>query len=234
MEMPDNATHTLLIEDDPAIRQFMRASIIAHGFRLTEAVTGTAGVFYAIMLTPDVVILDLGLPDTDGIEVIRRIRQSSPTPILVISARPPARDKLAALNAGANDYLPKPFSTDELLRRIDVVVRYTARRLLDATEQLFTMDQLRVDLARRTVSVGGRDVELSPLEYDILSCLIKRAGSIVTLDQLRWEMSGEGRSLEDWRLRTGVAQLRRKIEEDVVRPHYLLSEPDAGYRLAVT
>jgi len=227
-------THILVIEDERAIRQFVRASLVGHGYRVTEAATGTAGVFHAITQAPDVVVLDLGLPDIDGVEVIRRIRESSKVPIIVISARDQNRNEAAALNAGANDYLGKPFSTDELLKRIDVLVRQAMQPSLDTVSQVFAVDHLRVDFSQRTVSVGGREITLSPTEYGILFILIVHAGSIVTLDQLCREIMGPNGPLEAQQLRISVAQLRRKIEEDVVRPRYVLSEPGVGYRLAVT
>jgi two-component system KDP operon response regulator KdpE len=227
------STHILLIEDERAIRQFVRVSLVGHGYRLTEAATGTAGVFHAIMRTPDAIVLDLGLPDIDGLEVIRRVRESSQVPIIVISARGQNLDETAALNAGANDYLSKPFNSDELLRRIDILVRHAKRTSPDLVGEVFTMDQLRVDFSRKIVSVGGRAVELSPTEYGILFSLIVHAGNIVTLDQLRREIGGSNSPLEVQQLRASVAQLRRKIEADVVRPRYVLSEPSVGYRLAV-
>ena len=227
-------THILVIDDERAIRQFVRASLVGHGCRVTEAATGTAGVFHAIMQTPDVVVLDLGLPDIDGVEVIRRIRESSKVPIIVISARDQNRNEAAALNAGANDYLGKPFSNDELLKRIDVLVRHAMQPSFDTVSQVFAVDHLRVDVSQRTVSVDDREVKLSPTEYGILFSLIVHAGSIVTLDQLRSEIGGPNGPLEVQQLRISVAQLRRKIEEDVVHPRYVLSEPGVGYRLAVT
>ena len=227
-------THILVIEDERAIRQFVRASLVGHGYRVTEAATGTAGVFHAIMQTPDIVVLDLGLPDIDGMEVIHRIRESSRVPIIVISARGQNRDEVAALNAGANDYLSKPFTTDELLKRIDALVRHAMQPSLDVVSQVFALDHLRVDFSERTVSVGDREVKLSPTEYGILFSLIIHAGSIVTLDQLRREIGSPKGRIEALQLRISVSQLRRKIEEDVVHPRYVLSEPGMGYRLAVT
>ena len=227
-------THILVIEDERAIRQFVRASLVGHGYRVTEATSGTAGVFHAIMQTPDVVVLDLGLPDIDGMEVIRQIRESSQVPIIVISARDQHRNEAAALNAGANDYLSKPFNADELLSRVGILLRAAARTPLDLVNQGFTVDALRVDFLYRTVSVGGHSVNLSSTEYGILFSLIVHAGSIVTVDQLCREITGSNGPLNVQQLRISVAQLRRKIEEDVVRPHYILSEPGVGYRLAVT
>ena len=227
-------THILVIDDERAIRQFVRASLVGHGCRVTEAATGTAGVFHAIMQTPDVVVLDLSLPDIDGMEVIRRIRESSQVPIIVISARDQNRNEAAALNAGANDYLGKPFSANELLKRIGVLIRHAMQPSLDTVSQVFAVDHLRVDVSQRTVSVDDREVKLSPSEYGILFSLIVHAGSVVTLDQLLREIGGSNCPLETQQLRLSVAQLRRKIEEDVVRPRYVLSESGVGYRLAVT
>ena len=231
--MSTAATHILVIEDEQAIRQFVRASLISHGYRMTEAATGTAGVFHAITQTPDIIVLDLGLPDIDGMEVIHRIRESAQVPIIVISARGQAYDEVTALNAGANDYLSKPFNADELLSRISILLCSIAKTPLDLVNRGFTVDALRVDLSHRTVSVGGHSVELSPTEYEILFSLIAHAGSIVTLDQLRREIAGPDRPVEVQQLRTSVVQLRRKIEEDVTHPRYVLSEPGVGYRLAV-
>jgi two-component system, OmpR family, KDP operon response regulator KdpE len=234
MAMSSAGTHILVIEDERAIRQFVRASLVGHGYHVTEAATGTAGVFHAIMQTPDVVVLDLGLPDIDGLEVIRRIRESFQVPIIVISARGQNRDEVEALNAGANDYLSKPFDTDELLKRIDALVRHAMQPSRNVVGQVFAVDHLRVDFSRRTVSVDDREVTLSATEYGILFSLIVHAGSIVTLDQLCREIGGPNGPLAAQQLRTSVAQLRRKIETDVARPRYLLSEPGVGYRLAVT
>ena len=232
--MSSASSHILVVEDEWRIRQFMRASLVGHGYRMTEAATGTAGVFQAIMQTPDVVVLDLGLPDIDGMEVIRRIRQSSQVPIIVVSARGQGLDEAAALSAGANDYLSKPFTTGELLRRIDAIVRRATRISLDVVNQVFAVDHLRVDFSERTVCVDDREVDLSRTEYGILFSLIVHAGDIVTLDQLRREIGGPDSPLDVQQLRTSVAQLRRKIEEDVVHPRYVLSEPGVGYRLALT
>lgn len=232
--MPDVSTHILVIEDEAAIRQFVRTSLVGHGYRMTEAATGAAGVFHAIMQTPDAVVLDLGLPDIDGLEVIRRIREFSPMPIIVISARGQTRDETGALNAGANDYLSKPFSTADLLQRIDALVRRATQPVLDSVNHVLSVEGLRVDFSRRTVSVCGREIDLSPAEYGILFSLIVHAGSTVTLDQLSREIGGPDGPVEARQLRISVAQLRRKLEEDVVHPRYVLSEPGVGYRLALT
>jgi len=228
--MPDSNRRILVIEDERAIRQFLRVAIISHGYHLTEAATGTAGVFHSIMQMPDLVVLDLGLPDIDGMEVIRQIRESSQVPIIVISACGQHCDEVAALNAGANDYLSKPCSADELLKHIDILVHHAMQLSIEMVSQVFSVDDLRVDFSKGTVSVGEREVELSPTEYGILFSLIVHAGSIVTLDELRREIG----PLEAKQLRTSVSQLRRKIEEDVMHPRYVLSEPGAGYRLALT
>ena len=232
--MTSVSAHILVIEDERAIRQFVRASLVGHGFRMTEAATGTAGVFHAIMQTPDVVVLDLGLPDIDGLEVIRRIRESSQVPIIVISARGQNGDEATALNEGANDYLSKPFTIDKLLKSIDALVCHAKQPSLDMVSQVFAVEHLRVDFLQKTVSVDDREVKLSATEYGILSSLIVHAGSIVTLNQLRKEIKGTNGPLEAQQLLTSMAQLRRKLEEDVIHPRYVLSEPGLGYRLAVT
>ena len=232
--MTSVSTHILVIDDERTIRQFVRVSLVSRGNRITEAATGTAGVFHAIMQTPDVVVLDLGLPDIDGLEVIRRIRESSQVPIIVISARGQNGDEATALNEGANDYLSKPFTIDKLLKSIDALVCHAKQPSLDMVSQVFAVEHLRVDFSQKTVSVDDREVKLSATEYGILSSLIVHAGSIVTLNQLRKEIKGTNGPLEAQQLLTSMAQLRRKLEEDVIHPRYVLSEPGLGYRLAVT
>ena len=222
----------LVIEDERPIRQFLRASLVSHGYRVTEVDTGSAGVKHALTYAPDIIILDLGLPDMDGIEVIRTIRNSSPVPILVTSARDRSIGAVASLNAGANDYLRKPFITDDLLNRIDALIRFV-RRSIDVDNEDFVVDHLRVVSEQKRVFIDDREIQLSPAEYGILHSLIVHAGGVVTLEQLSKELGSSLDLIDELRIRTGMIQLRRKIEGDAILPRYLLAEPGIGYRLAV-
>jgi two-component system KDP operon response regulator KdpE len=181
---------------------------------------------------PDIVILDLGLPDIDGLEVIRRLREWTAVPIIVLSARGQERDKIAALDAGADDYVSKPFGVGELLARMRVVLRHAARNSTDAAESTFAVGDLHVDLALRRVTVAGREVHLTPIEYRLLTTLIRYAGKVVTQQQLLKEVWGPQYAEQAHYLRVYVAQLRRKLEADPARPRYVLTEPGVGYRLA--
>lgn len=222
----------LLIEDEPQIRRFLRFTLASQGYRLLEAVTGVAGLVEAATRQPDIVVLDLGLPDIDGLEVIRRLREWSAVPIIVLSARGQESDKVAALDAGADDYVSKPFGVGELLARMRAAMRHAARSLQDASEATFTVGELHMDLARRQVDVGGTPVHLTPIEYRLLATLIRHAGKVVTHRQLLKEVWGPTYSEEAHYIRIYVAQLRRKLEADPARPRYLLTEPGVGYRLA--
>jgi len=222
----------LIIEDEPEIRRFLRASLTSQGFRLVEAATGEDGLVAAATRQPDLVILDLGLPDLDGLEVIRRLREWTATPIVVLSARGQERDKIAALDAGADDYVSKPFGVGELLARMRVALRHAMRRPGDPGEATFAVGDLRVDLARRQVAVGGKEVHLTPIEYRLLSALIRYAGKVLTHRQLLTEVWGPHQTEQAHYLRIYTAQLRRKLEADPARPRYILTEPGVGYRLA--
>ncbi|MBI2882550.1 MAG: response regulator [Candidatus Methylomirabilis oxyfera] len=222
----------VLIEDERPIRRFLRASLTGQGYRLVEAATGEEGLTEAAMRQPDIVILDLGLPDIDGLEVIRRLREWTAVPIIVLSARGQERDKIAALDAGADDYVSKPFGVGELLARMRVVLRHAARSSTETAESTFCVGDLHVDLAVRRVAVEGREVHLTPIEYRLLTTLIRYAGKVVTQQQLLKEVWGPQCTEQAHYLRVYVAQLRRKIEADPARPRYLLTEPGVGYRLA--
>jgi two-component system KDP operon response regulator KdpE len=174
----------VLIEDEPQIRRFLRATLTGQGYRLYEATTGADGVIEVGSRQPDVVILDLGLPDTDGLDVIRRIREWTDVPIIVLSARGQERDKVTALDAGADDYVSKPFSAGELLARIRVALRHTAGASHESDEASFKVGELRVDLLRRQVFIGDREVHLTPIEYKLLTTLVRHAGKVVTHQQL--------------------------------------------------
>jgi len=229
---PDAGPVVVVIEDEPQIRRFLRASLTTQGFRLVEAVTGKDGLVQAATRQPDIVILDLGLPDMDGLEVIRRLREWTAVPIVVLSARGQERDKIAALDAGADDYVSKPFGVGELLARMRVALRHTASGGKDAGEPVFSVGELSVDLIRRHVQVGGRQVHLTPIEYRLLTTLIRHAGKVMTHSQLLTEVWGPNQVDQAHYLRVYTAQLRRKLEVAPARPRYLLTEPGVGYRLA--
>ncbi len=224
--MPDATI--LLVEDEVAIRRFLRAALANQDYRLVVADTGADALQAAATRQPDVVVLDLGLPDMDGLEVIKNLRGWSAVPIIVLSARGGERDKVIALDAGADDYVSKPFGPEELLARIRAALR--RRALRDEGEVTFTVGELRVDLARRQVSMGSRDVHLTPIEYGLLATLVRHAGKVLTHRQLLREVWGP--HAEDAHvLRVHMAQLRRKLEAEPANPRYLLTEPGVGYRL---
>jgi len=222
----------VLIEDEAQIRRFLRAALVGSGFRLFEAATGESGVVETATRQPEIVILDLGLPDIDGLEVIRRIREWSGIPIIVLSARGQERDKIAALDAGADDYVSKPFNVGELLARMRVALRHAARRGVDGGEASFEVGDLHVDFMKRQVQVGGQPVHLTPIEYRLLTTMVKHAGKVLTHKQLLAEVWGPNQTEQAHYLRVYAAQLRRKLEADPARPRYLLTEPGVGYRLA--
>jgi two-component system KDP operon response regulator KdpE len=220
----------VLIEDEPEIRRFVRTALAAQGYRLFEAATGAAGLVEVASRQPDVVILDLGLPDTEGVDVIRHLREWTRVPILVLSARGQERDKVTALDAGADDYVSKPFTIGELLARIRVALRHTAKT--DDGVATFVVGELTVDFARRRVIVAGRDVHLTPIEYRLLAALARHAGKVLTHRQLLQEVWGPGHTEAAHYLRVYMGQLRRKLEPEPARPRYLLTELGVGYRLA--
>ncbi len=229
--MSDTPPTILLIEDDPQIRRFLRAALPAHGYRLVEAETGESGLTQAATRTPDVVLLDLGLPDVDGLDVTRRLREWSQVPIVVLSARGLEGDKVAALDAGADDYLTKPFGVEELLARLRVALRHAARAGSGSAGPLFATGDLTVDLAGRQVRVRGQEVHLTPTEFKLLALLVKHAGKVVTQRQLLVEVWGPGSARNAHYLRVQMYGLRHKLEETPARPRYLVTEPGVGYRL---
>jgi two-component system KDP operon response regulator KdpE len=220
----------VLIEDEPQIRRFLRTTLGSQGYRLFEAATGADGLVEAASRQPDVVIVDLGLPDIDGLEVIRRLREWSTVPIIVLSARGQEADKVVALDLGADDYVSKPFGADELLARVRVALRHKAG--VAREDAVFTTGELRVDLGRRHVFVRDQEVKLTPTEYRLLTTLVRYAGRVLTHRQLLKEVWGPNQTEEAHYLRVYMAQLRRKIEADPAQPRYLLTEPGVGYRLA--
>ncbi|HMA40551.1 MAG TPA: response regulator [Gemmatimonadales bacterium] len=228
--MAEGTPLVLLIEDEPQMRRFLRAALESHDYRLVEATTSREGLAQATSRNPDVILLDLGLPDGDGIDLARRIREWSVTPIVVISARGKEQDKVAALDAGADDYLTKPFGTDELLARLRVALRHAAR-VASPAEPVFSVGELRVDLAARRVFVGSSEVHLTPTEYKLLTVLVRHAGKVVTQRQILKEVWGPNAVEHTHYLRVYMAQLRHKIEQDPTRPHHLQTEVGVGYRL---
>jgi len=221
----------LVVEDEPQVMRFLRATLPDHGYRMVEAATGAQALVEASTRGPDLVLLDLGLPDLDGVEVTRRIREWSAVPILVVSARGQERDKVEALDVGADDYLTKPFGTEELLARMRVALRHAARVQGEGGDSVFEAGELRVDLGARLVFRRGEEVQLTRTEYRLLAVLVQNAGRVVTHRQLLREVWGPGSSSETHYLRVYMAQLRHKLEADPARPRYLVTEPGVGYRL---
>lgn len=228
--MPDPVV--VLIEDEPQIRRFLRATLTGQGYRLFEAATGAAGLVEVGSRQPDVVIVDLGLPDMDGLEVIRRLREWTAIPIIVLSARGQEREKVSALDAGADDYVSKPFGAGELLARIRVALRHAAGASHEAGEATFKVGELQVDLLHRQILVGGKEVHLTPMEYKLLTTLVRHAGKVATHEQLLREVWGPTHTDQAHYVRVYMAHLRHKLEAEPARPRYLLTEPGVGYRLA--
>jgi two-component system KDP operon response regulator KdpE len=221
----------LIIEDEAQMRTFVRLALTSHGYRTLEAETGAAGIQQAAAHTPDLVLLDLGLPDLDGIEVTKRLREWSVTPILIISARGQEAQKVEALDAGADDYVTKPFGSEELLARIRVALRHAARSAQDPLSSVVTVGDIRVDLAKRLVFFGPSEVHLTPNEYKLLVVLLRNPNKVLTHKQLLDQVWGPGHASQMQYLRVFMAQLRRKLEQNPARPVHLLTEPGVGYRL---
>jgi two-component system, OmpR family, KDP operon response regulator KdpE len=221
----------VVVEDEPQIRRFIRATLTSQRYRVHEASTGAEGLVEAGTRQPDVMIVDLGLPDIDGLSFITRLREWSQVPIIVVSARGQETDKVAALDAGADDYLGKPFGTNELLARIRVALRHAARTANESAASVFRQGDLEVDLGRRRVTVGGKELHLTPIEYRLLTTLVKHAGKVLTRQQLLKEVWGKPYEEQAHYLHVYMGHLRRKIEADPAQPRYLLTEPGVGYRL---
>jgi len=228
----ENKPTILLIEDEPPLVKFLRVTL-GQDYRVIEATTGESGVRHAAYDRPDLIILDLGLPDLDGIEVTKRVREWSAVPIIVVSARGKEQDKVVALDAGADDYLTKPFGAAELMARVRVALRHAAATKQDAGDPVFESGDLRVDLARREVALRGQPVHLTPNEFRLLSVLVKHAGMVMTHRQLLKEVWGPGSGQENHYLRVYMNQLRQKLEADPARPVHLVTETGVGYRLIV-
>lgn len=227
--MMDTEQHRILaIDDETAIRRFLRTILEAEGFFVIEAECGHAGLAAAASTRPEVILLDLGLPDLDGVEVVKRIREWSPVPIIVLSVRDREDDKVLALDAGADDYLTKPFGTSELLARIRAAIRRTIQQ---APDPVFTSGDLQVDLNLRRVMLQGREVQLTPTEYDLLRLLVTHAGKVITHNQILKQIWGGAYGEQPHVLRVTISNLRRKVETEPSHPHHIITEPGVGYRL---
>ncbi len=226
--MSEKGARVLIVDDERPIRRFLRASLIAHGFEIAEAVDGQEALASAGAFHPDVIILDLNLPDMDGIEVTRRLREWTQTPIIILSVREHEQDKIGALDAGADDYLTKPFSTGELLARLRVALRHS---LKNESTPVFRVGELEVDRERRLVTIAGREVSLTPTEYEILRLLVQHAGKVITHRQVLKHVWGQDYAEESHLLRVNISNLRHKIEPDPAQPFYILTESGVGYRL---
>ena len=222
----------LVIEDEGPIRKFLRAGLGGQGYRLVDASTGQEGITQAATRGPDLVLLDLGLPDLDGFEVVRRIREWSQVPLIVLTARGREEDKVRALDSGADDYITKPFSMPELLARMRAALRHATRGAGRAGGTVVEVGPVRIDLARRRVAVDGADVTLTPIEYRLLAALARHAGRVLTHESLLKEVWGPAAASQHHYLRVYMAQLRHKIEKDPGRPKILLTELGVGYRMA--
>jgi two-component system, OmpR family, KDP operon response regulator KdpE len=221
----------LLIEDEPEIRRFLRTTLPAHGFRLYEIASGRDGLIEAKARNPDLILLDLGLPDLGGIEVIRRVREWTATPIIVLSAQDQEQVKVAALDLGADDYVTKPFGVDELLARMRAALRHASRSAADVVEAVFILGELKIDLGRRQVFVSEIERHLTPIEYKLLTTLVRHAGKVLTHRQLLKEVWGPLHVEEGHYLRVYMRQLRNKLEKTPAHPRYLVTELGVGYRL---
>jgi two-component system, OmpR family, KDP operon response regulator KdpE len=220
----------LVIEDEAAMRRFLRVSLESSGYRWVEATAGLEGLTQAASRNPELVLLDLGLPDMDGIEVTARLREWAKMPIIVISARGQEEDKVRALDAGADDYLTKPFGVNELLARIRVALRH-AHGASGSSSPVLEIGGLKLDLDRREVFVDGKEVHLTPIEYKLLALLAKHAGKVLTHRQILKDVWGPNQSEHTHYVRVHMAELRKKIEANAARPVYLATEPGVGYRL---
>jgi two-component system KDP operon response regulator KdpE len=221
----------LVIEDEPQMRKFIRASLASHGYRVLEAERASDGIRMLTSNNPELVLLDLGLPDGDGIDLARQVREWSRVPIIVISARGREDDKVAALDAGADDYLTKPFGVNELLARMRVAQRHSQETAMGATVQLLEFGDLRIDLVRRTVVRNNEEIRLTPIEYKLLVLLAKNAGKVLTHRQILKDVWGPAYANQTHYVRVHMAELRKKVEADPSRPRLLVTEPGVGYRL---
>jgi len=229
----NNSATIIVIEDEAQIRRFLRTTLAAEGYRVIEAETGKQGLAEAATRKPDLIILDLGLPDMDGVEVMKALRAWSSVPVIILSARSQESDKISALDAGADDYLVKPFGVGELLARIRVSLRHVSSFAQGEEEGIFTVDELKVDMVHRKVTVSGIEVHLTQIEYRLLTVLVKHAGKVLTHQMLLKEVWGPNYVERAHYLRIYMGNLRHKLEKDSARPRFLLTEVGVGYRLAV-
>ncbi|MBU0607992.1 MAG: response regulator transcription factor [Armatimonadetes bacterium] len=224
----DRGARVLVVDDEQAIRRFLRVTLDAQGYQVYEAETGKEALDAVPACRPDALILDLGLPDMEGHEVIRRLREWSSVPIIVLSVREHETEKIAALDAGADDYLTKPFASGELMARLRAAVRRAAHT---GNEPVYEVGDLRIDLGRRQVTLAGNEVSLTPTEHDLLRVLAQHAGRVLTHHQLLRQVWGASYEPETHLLRVNISNLRRKLEADPSRPQYIVTEPGVGYRL---
>jgi two-component system KDP operon response regulator KdpE len=229
--MNETSPLILIIEDEPPLRRYLRTTLQAFGYRVEEAATGAEGRDKAATLGPDVILLDLGLPDLDGLDLAGDLRSWSSVPIIVVSARGKEEDKIAALDLGVDDYLTKPFGSGELLARIRVALRHRAQQGAPGPEPVLEAGDLRVDFVTRSISMRGQPVHLSPNEYALLAVLLRHAGKVLTHRQLLEEVWGGAPAAQATYLRVYMAGLRKKLEADPARPRLLITEPGVGYRL---
>lgn len=227
--MSHDGARVLIVDDERPIRRFLRAALVSHGYDIQEAVNGEEALSAAATYHPDVIVLDIGLPDLDGIEVTRRLREWTQTPIIVLSVRDQEKDKISALDAGADDYLTKPFSMGELTARIRVALRHQVKP--EDNQPVYQVEGLKVDLLHRAVTVDGGEISLTPTEYELLKLLIQHAGKVVTHRQLLRAVWGSGYEEEAHLLRVNISNLRHKLESDPAQPRYILTESGVGYRL---
>jgi two-component system KDP operon response regulator KdpE len=227
--MSEARATVLVVEDEPEIRRFLRTSLASEGYRVVEADAGERGAIDAGTHKPDLAIVDLGLPDIDGVQVIRRIREWSPMPIIVLSARAREQAKIEALDAGADDYVTKPFGVGELLARVRAALRHLARTATG--KKTLVLGNTAIDLERRRVTRAGDEVHLTPIEFRLLACLAQHLGMVVTHRQLLREVWGPSHVEHSHYLRIYMKQLREKLEADPIKPRHLLTETGVGYRL---
>jgi two-component system KDP operon response regulator KdpE len=226
--MSGNSPRILVVDDEPPIRKFLRVTLEAQDYTIVEATSGEEALSKATAFKPDLVILDLGLPDIDGIEVTRLLREWTQTPIIILSVRGGEQDKILALDAGADDYLSKPFGVGELLARLRAALRRAAQT---ETGPIYTLEELKVDLSKRLVTIAEREIQLTPTEYNLLRLLVVNSGKVMTHHMLLRQVWGVGYDRELHILQVNISNLRRKIEPDPSRPRYIITEPGVGYRL---
>lgn len=226
--MLENKTKILIVDDERPIRRFLKTTLIAHGFDVVEAFSGRDALNLTSEKKPDIVILDLGLPDMDGTDVIRSLREWTKVPIIILSVRDMENEKIAAFDIGADDYLTKPFGVGELIARIRVALRHSITK---NESPVFQVGLLKVDLEKHLISLDNKDISLTPTEYSILAYLVRNAGKVITHRQLLREVWGEAYEDEMHILRVNISNLRRKLETDATQPYYIRTESGVGYRM---